>query len=392
MTEIGTEQDVGQAVGEPLEAEVGVDVLIPVRALILGIRELAGSRWKEHLVVGSALGIAVTAAVANVATHLQEACSVFRFAILPSESDAAHRAGGNAVAASTPSATKVVHIVAAANDGQELVVHEAIDVELCRIAVFRTVGAIDVAYPSLLHAFLDSKVEHGFLLAIINAGDAAVVALLVVGFEFLDELRRQVLHCHLRVVLEELLAIDHNLGDALAVYLDVAIIVNFCSGQFLDEFVQHRAFGQAVGIGIEDEGIGTHLHLSQLCRHLGFLQHLAVLLHGNGAKVDALVAFWQNDIAVIGLETHEADAQDIVTRLDGRQFELALEVGRDASRLGAVLGLKQYNRRTGHRLVLCSVHHKSAYRNFLCHCHKRTKAEYKKGRKSFHLGINCVTD
>ena len=37
VAEVGTEQDVGHAVGEPFELEVGVDILVPVRAVVLGV-------------------------------------------------------------------------------------------------------------------------------------------------------------------------------------------------------------------------------------------------------------------------------------------------------------------------------------------------------------------
>ena len=51
MAKVGTEQDVGHTVGEPLKTEVGVDVLVPVCAVTLGIRELACTCWQEHLAV-----------------------------------------------------------------------------------------------------------------------------------------------------------------------------------------------------------------------------------------------------------------------------------------------------------------------------------------------------
>ena len=247
-------------------------------------------------------------------------------------------------------------------------VEEAVDVGFARIAVLGAVGSVEVAYPSFLHALLDGEVEHGLLFAVVDAGDAGVVALLVVGLELLDELGGQVLQRHLRVVLEVFLAIDHDFGDALAVYLDGAVVVYFCSGKLLDEFLEHGALGQAVGIGIEDEGVGLHLHLSQLGRHLSFLQHLAVLLEGDGAQVDALVVLWQSDIAVVRLEANVADAQDVVACLDGWKLELSLEVRRDAGSLCAVLGLQQHHRGTRQRLVQRAVLNGTTQGNLLCYC------------------------
>ena len=49
------------------------------------------------------------------------------------------------------------------------------------------------------------------------------------------------------------LAIDHNLGDALAVDCYIAVVVHLCSGQFLNEFLDIILL-----LGVNNDGtIGT---------------------------------------------------------------------------------------------------------------------------------------
>ena len=89
-----------------------------------------------------------------------------------------------------------------------------------------TIGKVNVRNPSLFHSFLDGKVQHGLFLSVVNTCYAAVVTLALVGLQLLNHLAGQVLHSHLSVVLEELLALYHNLADALSVYLYVSFIVH----------------------------------------------------------------------------------------------------------------------------------------------------------------------
>ena len=173
--------------------------------------------------------------------------------------------------------------------------------------------------------------------------------------------------------MEVFFPVDHDLGDGLSVDFDAAVVGYLCAWELLDQFLEHGTLGHSVGIGIEDDGVGLHLYLCNLGRHLGFLQHLAVLLEHDFAEVDALVLLGERDVAEISLVAYEADAQDVVASLDARELKLAFEVGGDACRLCAVLGLQQHDSRAGHGLGERAVLDKSAHCDLLRHGRERAE-------------------
>ena len=72
-------------------------------------------------------------------------------------------------------------------------VREAVDHHSAGIEFFCTIACIEVSEPSLLKAFLDSKVKHSLLLTVVNTGDTAEVRLLVVSLHLVHNLCWQVL-------------------------------------------------------------------------------------------------------------------------------------------------------------------------------------------------------
>ena len=190
--------------------------------------------------VGGALGLIPT----HIAAYLQQAGRVLGTTVLPRKVGSGHAAGDDAATAA-PATTEtaareaaVIDIVAAAYDGELIVIHKAMQVGLERIAVLGAASFVEIEQPALLCALLQGEVEHGLLFAIIYTRDARVVALAVVGLELLHHLGGQVLHGHLGVVVEELLALDHYLAHGLAVYLDGAVFVHLGTGQLLHQLLE----------------------------------------------------------------------------------------------------------------------------------------------------------
>ena len=84
--------------------------------------------------------------------------------------------------AATAGEALVVHVIGRADKRDLCLVHEAVQHEAAHVAVFRTSGHVGITKPTLVHALLYSQVEHGFLLTVVNTGDAGKVGLLIIGF------------------------------------------------------------------------------------------------------------------------------------------------------------------------------------------------------------------
>ena len=136
----------------------------------------------------------------------------------------------------------------------------------CHITVFRTISHIRIAEPPLIHTFLHGKVEHRLLFTVIYTGDACQVGLLIVGFQFINYIHRQVLQARLYIAPEELFAVHHDFLQLFAVNRHIAVIIDFRTGQFLHQFFQHRPFRRAISRGTVHQRIFHHLHLRRF-RH-----------------------------------------------------------------------------------------------------------------------------
>ena len=338
--EARAEDEVRHRVGLPLQTEIGVEVPVDGIGGAEGVVPPARTA-EEGLRVGGGGVVGVGAGEAHVAARLEQAGLILFLAVLPGEVHTGHLAADDAAtataaatSASAPAAHRaVVDIVGGADDGEVVVVHEAVDGEFGRIAVFRTVCAVGVDEPAFFHALLHREVEHRLFVAVIDAGDAAVVRLAFVGFDLLHHLRRQILHGHLGVVGEELLAVHHDLLDGLAVDGDVAVVVHFGARELLDEILEHGAFGRAECARVIDKGVFLHLHLCQLRFHHSLFHDLGVLQKLNLAEVLVLAAGGERQVAIECLIAHIAHFEQIAARFDGGEREHAVHVGGAASDL-----------------------------------------------------------
>ena len=146
----------------------------------------------------------------------------------------------------------------------------------CHITVFRTISHIRIAEPPLIHTFLHGKVEHRLLFTVIYTGDACQVGLLIVGFQFINYIHRQVLQARLYIAPEELFAVHHDFLQLFAVNRHIAVIIDFRTGQFLHQFFQHRPFRRAIGRGTVHQRIFHHLHLRRFRHYHSLVSHNAL--------------------------------------------------------------------------------------------------------------------
>ena len=276
------EHQVGHRVGHPFEAQTCIDIGTLADRVVHIVGEGGVHIAQEHLAVRGREGCVAPVVIEDMPARLQHAGCIFGLSIVPREVGSGHLAADDAATAAPTAAAStgeslVVGIVAGADDGKLGMVKETSYHKLARVAVLTAVAHIGVYHPSLLHSALQGEVEHGLLLAVVNSGDARVVALLVVGFQLLNHLGRQILRGHLIVSLEEVLALHQNLAHGLPVDLDVAVVVNLGSRKLLYQFLQRGAFGHTESIRVIYKGIGLHLHLGELGHDLCLGEHLRVL-------------------------------------------------------------------------------------------------------------------
>ena len=227
----------------------------------------------------------------------------------------------------------------------------------------RAVGKVGVNEPTLGHTFAHCEVEHRLLFAIVDTGDARIVALTVVGLHLANHLGRQVLERHLRVVAEEFLLVDEDLLNLLAIDFYSTLLRNLSARELLEQSLEVGAFGNAEGIGVVDERVCFHLHLRSTCRHLRFLEHLGIIVKNNLTKQHGFILLGQFELSPGCLVAHEGCAQQVLAYLHTRDTERTVALRLLAGHLCAV-GVHNHYGSPGERPAF-AVDYGAAYCYFL---------------------------
>ena len=146
----------------------------------------------------------------------------------------------------------------------------------------------EIAECAVHHTLLDRKVDDGFFLAVVDAGELSLLALLVHHLDAVDYLGGDILGSELRVVQEESLAADGYLFDSLSVGSDGTVVVHLDAGKLLEEVFQYVVVG-----GLERRRIVFNRILLDYdgiadVGDLRAFQLLCVGLHLQGSEVKAL--------------------------------------------------------------------------------------------------------
>ena len=244
------------------------------------------------------------------------------------------------VAASPATATTaweshVVGVVGTAEEHQSVFVLEDGSHDTLGISAVSANSEVNVAKEASVHAPFQSEVEHGLLIAIVNAGDAREVAFLIICLDAIDDGGRQVLEGGLGIARHEFLAIDEDFLDFLAINLDFTIVVHLGTGKFLHQFLYDRPFGCPIGGCVIDKGVLLDHHLGCHAGGRYGLQHDGVARHGHLPEVDFGTL---GDFHVFGdgVETDTGDFKDIGAGAIDGHGEIAVVVGENASDIGAI--------------------------------------------------------
>ena len=164
-----------------------------------------------------------------------------------------HLAGIQAIGTSesstgtTSSETTVAGIIGIGKEHESAVIREITAHTTHVIAALVAHTQVDIGNQTLVHTLLDTEVEHGLFLTIINTGYLREITLLIVCLDFLDDAGRQVLQRSFGIAGHKLLAVYQNLLYFLTINFDGTVIAHLCTRQTLYEFLYYRTFRCAIG-------------------------------------------------------------------------------------------------------------------------------------------------
>ena len=375
--ELRLEED-GRVVGElVLQADANPVTVIFGKAGIVRFLVLGGSVRHVGFLIGILQGFSTGTAVHVVAGKLH-----FLVQQVVSAVDTAHPRGGDATAAKTAEAAHsttashhLAHHVAAhvgeahasgavvsVSDKTQLglvreTAHHHISVEtpvVQRIIVGRDImtgTGRHIAEQAVHHALLDGKVDDGLVVAVIDAGEFGLFGLFLDDLHLLDHLRGQVLGCELRVVQEEGLAVNGDLGDGFAVRRNVAAVVHLDARELLQQVDEH------VGVGrLERRCVILHRILlddDRVARrgNGSGIQHLPVQFQFDGSEVSGTL--FDLHIGRMGPVTHDFGLQGVFSGTHLLDGAFALMVGQGI--LGIALGGGQGYGGEAHRLAVGGI-------------------------------------
>ncbi len=224
----------------------------------------------------------------------------------------------------------LVDVVEQADERDARVALKDVDVAAGDVFVLRlglrvgvvTVTGVELAELPLAHVGVGDDVDGLITLAVVHARELGGVRELVVDLHAVDGLRRQRLDGRGHVLAEELLAVDKDLLDLLALRLHRAV-GHGDAGHLLEQPLH-------VGVAGHLEGPGVVAHRVTLLRgaQLGLLDHRfdpQALLELQGAQVEFRCS--DAELRFVGLVAQEADLQRIVA-VGERRYRKGARIGR----------------------------------------------------------------
>ena len=194
---------------------------------------------------------------------------------------------------------------------------------------------VHVGDESFVHAFLDTEIEHGFLFSVVDARHLGQVALLVVGFDLVDDAGGQVLQSRLGVAGHELLAVYEDLLHFLSVDFDASVVAHLSTRQALHELFDGGAFGCAISRRVVHEGVFLEHHFLSHGGDGGGLEHdgLCVDVYLAHGEVFALA---HHDASYCGLVSYAGYLEQIAAVFGSLEAEESILVADGARDIGAV--------------------------------------------------------
>ena len=195
------------------------------------------------------------------------------------QASAAHAHASAEASAATATHAHVIGVVGIGHTHQTMVAFHQHSEQAGGVAVLCTDTQVDIGHRTTIHAGTKSEVEHHLLVSVVDIGDTGQIALLIVSSDSFYDVGRQVLQGCLHIA--KVFLVDLNLLHLLTVDGDVTIFINIGTRQTLHQFLNHRAFRCAEGIGIVYDGVALRLNLGYMSRCGDAFQHHGVATHCN---------------------------------------------------------------------------------------------------------------
>ena len=244
------------------------------------------------------------------------------------------------------------------------------------IAVLITNCEVSITKKSLVHAWLDTKVEDSTFITIVNTSHTSHIRLLIISPYLLNDRCREVLQGSLGITCHKLLTINLDLLYLLTIDGDLTIFINLCTWQTLYEFLNNRTLWSAIGSSIIYKGIFLYNKLLSHALSHNFLQHHGISSHIDVAESHVLRLCHGNVTIHIGI-ANVGHSQNVLSVLWGCYLESTVLCRCSTSNKRGV-SLEQLDCCLHKRLFCLFVEDCAAYHTILCHCttayeHKRSK-------------------
>ena len=204
----------------------------------------------------------------------------------------------------------IIHVVGTGHEEcLEVILHQTTE-DTAAITILGTCSQVGIEHDTFIHTCLDTKVEHGFLLTIVNTTDASQVALLVISSYALDNVCWQVLHGSFRIARHKLLTINLNLLYLFTVDGNLTVVINLSTRQTLYQFLYDRTLWCTVGRSIIYKGVGLDYHLRRITSNRGTFQHDSIGLQLQRTHGDIFVVGNSNTFR-IWFKTYTRYLQDV---------------------------------------------------------------------------------
>ena len=164
-----------------------------------------------------------------------------------------HVAGAPVAVAARPAV--LVDVVGVAEERHARVVVVVETEQPGHVAVVGAAARLGVGHVAAVVFALQLHVHHVVLLLHVVTNQLALLGALVEDLQLLHGVVGQVVEHDLILALEEVLAVQRQVVHLLAVDVDVAVFLQFCTRHLTDESVEHRAFGQVEGRGVVDQRV-----------------------------------------------------------------------------------------------------------------------------------------
>ena len=133
--------------------------------------------------------------------------------------------------------------------------------ETTHIAVFCASCSFGISHISLLVLTFQVHIHHKILLLHLSSQPFAFLGRFAVNLHLFDRIERQILQHHLVPAFEEVLAVECEIIDLLAIDKDGAVVLQFHAWHLAHQRIKHGAFGQQECRGIIDDGVVLIDHL-----------------------------------------------------------------------------------------------------------------------------------